>query len=124
MSLGIEVRGSIHNADAPVELTKPSDIDVQKSFASPGDAASFDDSNYVVSGLDVSLGMGFTKTISGGSALIADASVNVPQYIATFAPASDTYRDLLPTGAWVFAAIAAGNDPPTCRWSGASARIG
>jgi hypothetical protein len=112
MSLGIEVRGSIHNADAPVELTRPSDIDVQKSFASPGDAPSFDDSNYVASGLDVPLGMGFTKTISAGSALIADAPVNVPQFVATFAPSSDTYRDLLPGGAWVFAAIAAGNGPP------------
>jgi phage gp37-like protein len=112
MSLGIEVRGSIHNADAPIELTRPSEIDVQKSFASPGDAGLFDDTSYVVSGLEVPLGMGFTKTISAGSAFIGDAPVNVPQYVATFAPSSDTYRDLLPTGAWVFAAIAAGNDPP------------
>jgi phage gp37-like protein len=112
MSLGIEVRGSIHNADAPIELTRLSEIDVQKSFASPGDARRFDASNSVSAGLDVPLGMGFTKTVTAGSALIADAPVNVPQYVATFAPSSDTYRDLLPSGAWFFAAIAAGNDAP------------
>jgi hypothetical protein len=56
--------------------------------------------------------MGFTKTVTAGSAFIADAPVNVPQFVATFAPGSDTYRDLLPSGAWVFAAVAAGSAAP------------
>jgi phage gp37-like protein len=112
MSLGIEVRGSIHNADAPVELTRPTEIDVQESFASPGDGAAFDDSNYVVSGLDVPLGMGFTKTISAGSAFIANALVNVPPFVGTFAISSDTYRDLLPSREWALVGVTAGDAPP------------
>jgi phage gp37-like protein len=112
MSLGIEVRGSIHNADAPAELMRPTAIDAQKSFASPGGAQRFDASNSVISGLDVPLGMGFTKTVTAGTALVADAPVNVPLFVATFAPGSDTYRDLLPDGAWVLATVRAGNAAP------------
>jgi hypothetical protein len=54
MSLAIEVRGSIHNADAPAELVPVTGVNVQKAIASVGDRASFDTGNYVAGGLDVS----------------------------------------------------------------------
>jgi hypothetical protein len=64
--LAIEVRGAIHNPDAPAELVPLTGVNVQKSIAGVGDGARFDPSNYVTAGLDVPAGMGFTKTSQAG----------------------------------------------------------
>jgi phage gp37-like protein len=112
MSLAIEVRASIHNADAPAELFTPSGVDVQKSFAALGDQPRFDASNYVASGLDVPAGGGFTKTIGAGTAYLAGALVNVPASVQTFAPESDAYRDLGADGTWTLTSVAAGSAAP------------
>jgi phage gp37-like protein len=112
MSLGIEVRGSIHNPDAPAELGAVSGINLQKSIASASDQRTFDPSNCIAAGLDVPLGTGFTKTISAGSAYVAGTLVNVVATVATFIPNAVTYRDLHPDGTWSFAAVSFGGDAP------------
>jgi phage gp37-like protein len=108
MSLQVEVRGSIHNADAPAELVRPTEIDVQRQRVDAPAPGGFDTLNCVTAGLDVPLGLGFASQIAAGSALIGGVPVTAAAVLHTFAASSDTYRDLTPTGAWVFTVVSNG----------------
>jgi hypothetical protein len=112
MSLGIDVRASIHNPDAPAELIRPSAIAVRKSFASTGDDARFDPDNCIAAGLDVPGGIGFTKTIGAGLAYVRGELMTVPATVQTFDPIADTYRDLRSDGSWELTAVTRDSDAP------------
>jgi phage gp37-like protein len=108
MSLQIEVRGSIHNADAPAELFKPTEVDVQRDRVAAPAPGRFELMNCVTAGLDVPLGLGFASQVAAGAALINGVAATAAATPHTFAASSDTYRDLSPTGAWTFTSLPSG----------------
>lgn len=108
MSLEANVLASIHNPDAPVELSQPTETDVQRNFSSAPIGSAFDPNN-CVNGLSCATGLGFTYEIAGGSAVIAGASLSVLPTIKMFKPEQDTYRDLTPSGQWVFTTVPNGS---------------
>jgi phage gp37-like protein len=110
MSLETEMRGSIHNKDAPGELVQPTEIDVQRYQVDAPSAGGFDLQNCVTAGLDVTLGTGFAQNINAGTALINNVPSTWAGGLHTFAASSDVYRDLTPAGAWVFTTVPHGSD--------------
>jgi len=99
----ITVKATCHLENAGADYVALDRIDVQRKLpADLGAQTQYDDSNYVVSGLEVPLGTGFTKTVSAGSAYIAGALVAASSAGKTFAASKDTYRDLSDAGAWTF----------------------
>ncbi len=109
-SLGLRVYATVANADA--DLVAIDQIDAQPELADLHGEATFDPTNYVVSGLDVPLGLGLASTVSAGSAWVGGVSVTAGATAHTFDERADTYRDLLPDGSLVFTTVLAGAPPP------------
>lgn len=80
----------------------------------PPGVPAWDPANYINGGgMLVTAGAGLVQPVSAGSALIGGAVVNYAgSGGVAFAAASDTYRDLQPSGAMVFTAVPAGTAPP------------
>lgn len=111
-SLDIEIRGSVDNPDAPIELDHPSVIYAQRARAGANADGTFDLANAILSGCDVSPGLGMSTTIAGGTAKINGVPVTVSPLVYTFAASSVTYRDLAPNGTWAFVAVSEGEEAP------------
>lgn len=111
-SLNVKVRTSFYNPDQDLI---PLLVEVQPKWSSDAaEATGFDPLNYVQSGLDLAPGPGgvLSQSVVAGAAVIAGVPLAPALQAVTFAPSSDTYRDLLPSGAWQFQAVAIKADPP------------
>lgn len=112
MALNIEVRGSLANPDAALELRTITRIDAQREQSSVGPTGKLDLLNCVTSGLEVQLGMGFAKTIAAGFAKIDGTEIAVDAFMHTFTASTVTYRDLAMDGTWTFVEVKPGYDTP------------
>lgn len=112
MALEIEVRGSLHNADAPSELVELSRIDAQRYISQVPAGEDLQLDNCVTAGLTVPLGLGLAKVVAAGTATIDDAPVAAIATAHTFSASATTYRDLSPLGAWTFVEVPNGEEVP------------
>lgn len=112
MALSIEVRGSLANPDAALELEQVTRIDVQRTQSSVGPTGELDVDNCVTSGLSVPLGIGFSKTIEAGTALIDGVVVTAIATSKTFTASVSTYRDLQADGTWLFVEVSESDPTP------------
>jgi phage gp37-like protein len=111
MALDVEARGSLHNPDAPSELNPVAEIDVQRYESQAGQGGKLDLRNVITSGLNVPIGIGYAKTIATGVAVIGGVPVTATSQLHTFGTDVDTYRDLTPSGTWVFFEVPHGQEP-------------
>lgn len=102
---------SVHQPDTGVGtvIDSLSGITVQRQLV--GGMQPLDPLNYVSSGLTTPTGASLTQTITAGSAFIAGNPVSVNATSHTFGANVDTYRDLTPSGSWLFVAVPHGQSP-------------
>jgi hypothetical protein len=84
----------------------------QQQFAQTSSALVADTANLVTAGCDVPLGVGLTKPVHAGTALIDSAAITYAGELATFPTSSDTYRDLNEDGTMTFTSVAIDGAPP------------
>ena len=72
----------------------------------------FDPDNFCISGITVPTGVGFTKPVAAGQAILDGAAVVYAGELHTFGSQADTYRDLLPNGTLVFVEVTAQGEAP------------
>ena len=112
LSLGVEVIGSVENPDVASEHVAVTSVYVQPNLTELHGASKFDLANYVTSGYLFAPQAGFTATPTPGVATIASISVASSPVARTFAAASDTYCDLLPSGTIAYVAVGNGGGVP------------
>lgn len=109
-SLAFTVRTNFY---IPDEDLVPMGLQVTPRLADQGPAEpSFDRLNYVAQGYLVPPGPGLSRTFPTGIAFIGGVSLSSTPAAVTFAPSSDTYRDLKADGTFTYTAVAVGADPP------------
>lgn len=116
------VQATVLNPAAPNDSSLITESDNQSEMTDLNDQTAWDDNNYVVSGCDVAIGTGLSKTVNSGSVIIAGATVTYAGELPTFAASSDTYRDLLPNGTMTFVAVETNTLAPAV--TAAALRIG
>lgn len=109
-AIDLAVTATLHLADDDiVPLTA---VTTTTQLADPGDEPQVDLANYVADGCYPDRSGALLTTIRGGAAYIGGKLVVAqPQTLTLFA-FSETYRDLLPSGAFVVQSVAIGSLPP------------
>lgn len=97
----------------PDEDLIPAAIQVSPRLADQGPSEpDFDPLNYVAQGYLVPPGAGLTRSYGTGIAFIGGTSLSSTPAPVTFAPSSDTYRDLRPDGTFTYLAVERNAKPP------------
>jgi hypothetical protein len=112
------VQATIENPAAPNDVTDIDRVDYQAHMAGLGDPTiaagdaldpsaryeydSFDDQNYISSGMGVAVGVGLSKSIAAGTVVVDGATITYAGQLKTFTANKWTYRDLLPNGSLAF----------------------
>lgn len=109
-SLRITVRVSYSHED---EDLIPLQLEVNVNDAAPERGKKFDPKNYVLSGLQLSYGLGpLAQTIKAGSAIVDGQAVASIATAHTFTANKETYRDLSQAGALTFTEVEIGDPAP------------
>lgn len=89
-------------------------VRVQPALTEHWPAATWDKDNYISrgGGLDDGAGPGLSRNVEETIGKIGGGAVAAAETPMTFTASSDTYRDLSPTGAWTFTAVAVGASQP------------
>lgn len=115
--MALTVLYTVQQPDAGLTtLDALSGMSVQRQLL--GGTQPLDLKNYVSSGYTVPTG-GLTAAVAAGTAVIAGATVSSTPSSRTWAASSDTYRDLQPSGAFVYTAVANGSPAPAVQGTGA-----
>lgn len=114
MAQSFEVRGHVHNVDVSDQLIAVDSVYAQRAIAqAPVGGVDIDLENMITSGCSVPLfTMSLTVTIAAGTAVVGGIDVAVSAYSTTFSAESTIYRDLTPSGTWVFTEVPDGEDVP------------
>lgn len=110
-ALEVTVSATLHLPDDDLRVLSAVRTTTQLAAAADGERA-IDLSNYVADGCHPDRSGPRLTTIRGGIAYISGALVQAVPQTLTLPALSDSYRDLLPTGAFVVQSVAAGDPAP------------
>jgi len=110
-ALEVTVTATLHLPDEDLTVLRAVRTTTQLAAPAAGED-SLDLSNYVADGCHPDRTGPLLTTIRGGLAYVNGALVQAVPQTLTLPPLSDSYRDLLPTGAFVVQSVAAGDPAP------------
>jgi hypothetical protein len=97
---------------APNDVYQPTDAFVQAYLTDLHQQATYDPNNYLISGINPTLGGNLAQTLPAGTAQIAGSTVAYAGGAVSFTAWSDVYRDLAPNGTLTLTAVNRGGVPP------------
>jgi hypothetical protein len=113
-SIEIEVRASVHHPDTDlVTLDTSGGFRAQYNLMNTDLDLTFDDDNYVTSGMTVPIGAGLTKTIAAGTMYFDGESLSVASASKTFTASKWTWRDVNENGVYTYTETEIGAEAPT-----------
>lgn len=107
-----DVLATVENPPASNDAGAAQEVDTQQRMTDLGTNDAFDATNYIVDGIDVSVGAGFVRTVRAGTATIAGNTVAFAGELKNFAANSDIYRDLLPNGTMTYVVVGLEQEEP------------
>lgn len=106
----VTVHGTVHRIDE--DLIYPFTLSIERFETGTEEEGVFDPRNFVSSGLQVLPQPGLSAAPSSGAAYVDGELVTLIPGLHLFSANSDTYRDLLPSGTFVYQAVEVNAPPP------------
>ena len=97
---------------APNDYGLAESVEAQAAMTDLGEQDEWDDDNYVSDGVTVSLGVGLTRSVAAGTALIDGEEVTYDGEMHTFGASMLIYRDLASDGTMTFTEVPIGASAP------------